>query len=322
MEFRCDYCNVVFTGIEHYLKHKYITHEGQRFRPLTIDDRLSWQSFFERFAAWNVRELANRSTRMRVNANERVDTPAEDYNLYFGEVHFDQIPIRQQVLTQGGTSSSFYDHFERHNYNQLSGQKMYQQINTNKLHSAPNCKPMESCNLQMRPGTSTSETFSGIPHLNRPALAGFTSHLINTQIPIQPSILKISTHQCKTSYENSVAIYREPMSTEESHAESPFAKQEQYDFVRKCHASKSPQKNYLEDSMKKRLNRKGSLQSLNKQSALCEDCNKNMLSGCQVSQTELRRKGDGHRDLLSDCISFLKQGSHKAFLSVVMKVCN
>ncbi|GFU18032.1 hypothetical protein NPIL_192911 [Nephila pilipes] len=287
---RCDYCNGVLIDIEHYLKHKYITHYGQRLCPLTSDDRLSWQSFLERFAAWSRRELVNRSTRGQVKANERVDTPAEDDNLYFGEVHFDQIPIRQQVLTQGGTSSSVYDHFERHNYNQLSGQQMYQQFYTNQLPWAPNCKPMESCNLQMRPGTSTSEIFSGIPHLNRPALAGFTSHFLNTQNPIQPSIVNRSTHQCKTSYENSVAIYREPMSTGEGHAESPFAKEAQYYDVRKRHASKSPQENYLEDSMKKRLNRKGSLQSLNKQSALCEDYNKNMLSGCQVSQTELRMK--------------------------------
>nr|GFS80002.1 hypothetical protein NPIL_370281 [Nephila pilipes] len=108
-------------------------------RPLTSDERLSRQSFLERFAAWSVRKLAKRSTRIRANANERLDTPAKDKTLYFGEVHFDQIAICKQVLTQGGTSFSVFDHIERHYYSQLSVQQMYQQINTNHQHWAPNC---------------------------------------------------------------------------------------------------------------------------------------------------------------------------------------
>ncbi|GFS50391.1 hypothetical protein NPIL_644991 [Nephila pilipes] len=115
MELRCDFCNENFSSIKHYLRHKYITRDGQMLRPLTSDERLSRQSFLERFAAWSVRKLAKRSTRIRANANERLDTPAKDKTLYFGEVHFDQIAICQQVLTQGGTSFSVFDHIRRHN---------------------------------------------------------------------------------------------------------------------------------------------------------------------------------------------------------------
>ncbi|GFS50389.1 hypothetical protein NPIL_644981 [Nephila pilipes] len=143
---------------------------------------------------------------------------------------------------------------------------------------------MELCNRQMRPGSSTSETFSGIPHLNSTAYAGFTFNLINTQIPIQPSNVKIFTHKCKTSYENSLAINPDTMHTDESHSEGPFAKKEQYDNVRKRHATKSQPDNYLEESMKKRLNSKGTVNSLNNQSSLCEeDYIENIFSGCQVT---------------------------------------
>ncbi|GFU08760.1 hypothetical protein NPIL_101681 [Nephila pilipes] len=291
MEFRCDYCNEVFYSIEHYLRHKYITHDGPKLRPLIFDDRLTWQSFLERFAAWSKWELANRSTRRQVNANERVDTPAKDDNLYFGEVHFNQIPIRQGILTQGGTSSSVFDRIERHNYSQLSGQQMHQQINTNQLHWAPSSHRMESYNLQMRPGTSSTVTFSGIPHLNRPTLTGFSSLLTHTQNPIQPSIVNRSTTNCMKSNENSVAIFREPLSTEVRYAESSFAKQAQYHNIRKHYASEShPEKNLVEFK-KQHLNSKCSVQSLNNQTALhTEDHIENLPSDSHASQTKLKGK--------------------------------
>ncbi|GFT97193.1 hypothetical protein NPIL_18501, partial [Nephila pilipes] len=86
MEFRCDYCKVVFIDIEHFLKHKYIIHDGQGFRRLTTDDELTWRSFLENFKARSRRELDERSARIQENTNERVETTGEVINLSTGVV--------------------------------------------------------------------------------------------------------------------------------------------------------------------------------------------------------------------------------------------
>ncbi|GFU11697.1 hypothetical protein NPIL_429761, partial [Nephila pilipes] len=73
MVYECYYCNVEFNDIEHYLRHKYITHNAQElFRP-TSDDELTWNSFFESFGAWSRREFAILSTTRSISHSEYLE---------------------------------------------------------------------------------------------------------------------------------------------------------------------------------------------------------------------------------------------------------
>ncbi|GFT40565.1 hypothetical protein NPIL_100221, partial [Nephila pilipes] len=123
MEFQCDYCNVVFTDFEQYLRHKYITHNGQELRRFTCDDGLTWNSFFKEFEKWSRTELSHRSTRRQLNENESVETFVEINNLSFGEAN-DSIPIRQQVLSEGTISASVFEPFESHKNTRPSEQQV------------------------------------------------------------------------------------------------------------------------------------------------------------------------------------------------------
>ncbi|GFS82396.1 hypothetical protein NPIL_129431 [Nephila pilipes] len=149
---------------------------------------------------------------------------------------------------KGRTSSSIFDQIDRHNYTQLSGKQLNQKINRIQQNGAPSCRALESCKLQMKLETSISETLSGILYLIRSLLSDFPSLLIHTKYSIQTCIAINSTHNFMKSYGISNAIYRESMNPEEKHEESSFAKQAQYDDVRKCHAFKSHTENNMEES--------------------------------------------------------------------------
>ncbi|GFS33775.1 hypothetical protein NPIL_518901 [Nephila pilipes] len=218
MEFRCDYCKEVFYSIEHYLRHKYITHDGQKLRPLTSNDRLTWDSFLENFAAWSGRESANTSTRRQVNANETVDTSVGVENHSFATVDIDHIPIRQQMMLQGETSSSGCHASQtklrlRPSSTQSSetqdgkkshalGMQFSPPISRNKTCMAIRCSQMHSGNPSMRPEICTYETSFEVSDPTRPSIDILYSQIENIDNQRETSTVNRGTKNLITNFEN------------------------------------------------------------------------------------------------------------------------
>ncbi|GFS80304.1 hypothetical protein NPIL_637311, partial [Nephila pilipes] len=210
MEFRCDYCKVVFTDIEHYLKHKYIIHDGQGFRRLTTDDELTWRSFLENFKARSRRELDERSARIQENTNERVETTGEVINLSSGVVGHHETLIREQVLTDSSISGSLFVNLERHNNTQRSVQQVNPPFDRNETCAISRCDPMHSCNPQMSPDTCTNETTIESFDNTCPSIS---LHLEKIENRRKSSNINRSTQNLLRNTENSNEFFREPISS-------------------------------------------------------------------------------------------------------------
>ncbi|GFS91079.1 hypothetical protein NPIL_691341, partial [Nephila pilipes] len=255
MEFRCDYCKVIFTDIEHYLKHKYIIHDGQGFRRQTTDGELTWRSFLENFKARSRRELDERSARIQENTNERVETTGEVINLSSGVVGQHETLIREQVLTDSSISGSLFVNFERHNSTQRSVQQVNPPVNRNETCATSRCDPMHSCNPQMSPDTCTYETTIESFDNTCPSIS---LHLEKIENRNKTSNINRSTQNLLRNTENSNEFFREPISSRslclvKTNAGSSSGNQAQYFDSKKDFANKSTAQSYSEESKMKKM---------------------------------------------------------------------
>ncbi|GFS68118.1 hypothetical protein NPIL_253281, partial [Nephila pilipes] len=251
----------VFTDMEHYLKHKYITHDGQEFRRLTTDDDLTWRSFLENFKAWSRRELDERSARIQENTNERVQTPGEVINLSSGVVGNHETLIREQVLSKGEISGSLYGNFERHNITQPSVQQVNPPVNRNQTCVTSQCCPLHSCNPQMSPDTCSYETsIEGLDN-TCPSIDTLSLQLERKHNPRKTSSVNRCTQNLKRKIENSNEFFRAPMSSPswsllKTDAGSSSENQAQHFNFKKDFTTKSTDQSFSEEFKTKKMKTK------------------------------------------------------------------
>ncbi|GFT77390.1 hypothetical protein NPIL_653581 [Nephila pilipes] len=293
MEFRCDYCKVIFTDIEHYLKHKYITHDGQGFRRLTTDDELTWRSFLENFKARSRRELNERSARIQENTNERLQTPGEVINLSSGVVGNHENLIREQVLSEGEISGFLYGNFERNSSTRLSVQQVNPPVNRNETCVTSQCDPMHSCNPQMNPDTCLYETtIEGLDN----TCPSISLHLEKIENRRKTSNINRSTQNLLRNTENSNEGFRGPISSRslclvKTNAGSSSGNQAQYFDSKKDFANKSTAQSYSEESKMKKMKSKSSRTFCNdKSTIILQDHDEKRPSGYLSGDTKSNKK--------------------------------
>ncbi|GFT56049.1 hypothetical protein NPIL_321811, partial [Nephila pilipes] len=245
MEFQCDYCNVVFTDFEQYLRHKYIIHNGQQLRRVTCEDGLTWNSFFKKFEKWSRTKLLLRSTRRQLNANESVETFVENSNLSFGAGNNDSIPIRQQVLPEATILASVFEHFESQKNTHPSEQQVNPLANRNQISVVSGCSQIPFRNLQIRP--VTFKTSSEVSNHNTKSIDILSSHFGTTDKAGQTPFVNRETQNLIKNFENSNEYYRVAMNCQTScvlktDEGSSSTNQAEYFDLRKDFASKLPPK--------------------------------------------------------------------------------
>ncbi|GFS28146.1 hypothetical protein NPIL_253761 [Nephila pilipes] len=245
MEFQCDYCNVVFTDFEQYLRHKYITHNGQQLRRVTCEDGMTWNSFFKIFEKWSETELSIRSTMRQLNENESVEKFVEINNLSLGAGKNDSIPIRQQVLPEGTISASIFEHFESQKNTHPSEQQVNPLANKNQISVVSRGSQIPFLNPQIRP--DTCKTTCEVSNHNTPSIDIVSSHLGTTHKTRQISFVNRETQNLIKNFENSNEYYRAAMNSQtfcvlKTDEGSSSTNQAEYFDLKNDFASKLPPK--------------------------------------------------------------------------------
>ncbi|GFU27460.1 hypothetical protein NPIL_505951 [Nephila pilipes] len=294
MEFRCDYCKVVFTDIEHYLKHKYITHDGQELRRIKTDDGLTWRSFLENFKARSRRELYERSARIRVNTNESVETTGEVINRSYGVVGNHETIIREQVLYEGSISGSVFGNFERHNRTQLSVQQVNPPVDRNQTCVTSRFRQMHFCIPQVRP--ETCEISCKVSDNTCPSNHSLSLHVEKIDSSRKSSSVNRSTQNLITNFENSNEFFRAPISTSslslvKIDAGSTSGYIDQYLNFKKDFAHKSIDHSCSEEFKTKKLKTKSSRKFCNdKITVILQDHDVRRATGYLPGETKSNKK--------------------------------